>query len=178
MLKNQQPAAASTSGPRQWALAGLVLALALALDLVTKQWVWTSLRPPHGEPLVMWEGVLEFAFAYNRGTAFSIVREIERPWMFLPITLLVLGWVTYTVHRLGHGTLRWWGLGLICAGALGNLHDRLFRVDARGDHGVVDFIVVHYPWGGSWPAFNVADSALVIGTALLLWALRNAEPRT
>lgn len=176
MLKNQQPEFARKTGAREWALAGLVLVLALALDLATKQWAWTSLRPPGG-PLVVWEGVLEFAFAYNRGTAFSIIREIERPWIFLPITLLVLGWVTLTVHRLGRGMLRWWGLGLICAGALGNLHDRLLRVDARGDHGVVDFIVVHYPWGGSWPAFNVADSALVVGTVLLLWALRGAESR-
>lgn len=165
MLKNQQA---------HWLIAGVVFALTLALDLVTKQWVWTNLRPPSGQPWVIWEGVLEFAFAFNRGTAFSVVREVERTWIFLPITVVVLGWVAYTVHGIARGRARSWGLGLVVGGALGNLHDRLFRVDALGDHGVVDFIVVHYPWGGSWPAFNVADSALVVGTLLILWALRSA----
>ena len=65
-------------------------------------------------------------------------------------------------------------LGLVCGGALGNLHDRLFRADEIGRHGVVDFIKVNYPWGGSWPTFNIADSALVVGTILLMWSLSRA----
>jgi signal peptidase II len=168
MLQNQQPLAPA----RSWLIVALVFAATLALDLASKQWVWNNLRPPTGEPLVLWEGVFEFAFAYNRGTAFSLVRQVEHPIVFLPITVLVLGWVGYTVAKIGHGRLRFFALGLVIGGALGNLHDRLFRVDALGDHGVVDFIVVHYPWGGSWPSFNVADSALVVGTILLVWCLR------
>jgi signal peptidase II len=62
---------------------------------------------------------------------------------------------------------------MILAGALGNLHDRFFRADELGRPGVVDFIKVHYPWGGSWPNFNVADALLVVGVALmLLWGTR------
>ncbi|MFV8749877.1 signal peptidase II [Nannocystaceae bacterium ST9] len=167
MLQNQQAAS-----PRPWLLFALVFAATLGLDLASKQWVWTHLRPPAGEPWVVWEGVLELGFAFNRGTAFSVIREVENPLVFLPITALVLAWVGYTVDKIGHGRLRFVGLGLVVGGALGNLHDRMFRVDAFGDHGVVDFIVVHYPWGGSWPSFNLADSALVVGTAILVWALR------
>ncbi len=168
MLKNQQPLSARA----QWARFGLVFAATLALDLATKHWAWTQLRPPSGGPWVIWPGVLEFAFAYNRGTAFSLVREVANPLVFLPITALVLAWVGYTIHKIGSGSVRFIGLGLVVGGALGNLHDRLFRIDALGDHGVVDFIVVHYPWGGSWPSFNLADSALVLGTLILVWALR------
>lgn len=168
MLKNQQEPSTS----RAWLVFALVFAAVLALDLASKHWVWTHLRPPLGAPVVLWDGVLEFAFAYNRGTAFSVIREVDNPLVFLPITALVLGWVIYTVKTIGTGRLRFIALGLVVGGALGNLHDRLFRIDAHGDHGVVDFIVVHYPWGGSWPSFNLADSALVVGTLLLVWALR------
>ena len=82
------------------------------------------------------------------------------------------GWVVFTAWRLGGGRLALAGAGMIVGGALGNLYDRLFRVDELGQHGVVDFIRVNFPWGGSWPNFNVADAVLVVGLLLLLWSLR------
>jgi signal peptidase II len=62
-------------------------------------------------------------------------------------------------------------IGLVSAGALGNLHDRLFRtMEVVGGvrHGVVDFIKIYYWPGKAWPTFNVADIALVVGVGLLL----------
>ena len=53
-------------------------------------------------------------------------------------------------------------LGVIAGGAIGNGLDRVLR------HGVVDFIKVNYPWGGSWPTFNVADALVFVGVAMLL----------
>lgn len=169
MLKNQQR--------RGWILAALTLIAALALDLWTKHMVWTQLRPT-GDSVEVLGTTLELAFAFNRGTAFSVVREVQHPLVFVPITLLVLGLaVTIALRSPGaeRDRLRMLALGLVCGGALGNLHDRLVRVDAAGHHGVVDFIKFNYPWGGSWPSFNVADTVLVIGTGLLMLSLMRAE---
>jgi signal peptidase II len=65
----------------------------------------------------------------------------------------------------GVDRLRMLAVGLACGGALGNLHDRLRRVDFDGHPGVVDFIKVNYPWGGSWPTFNIADALVAGGVA-------------
>jgi signal peptidase II len=169
MLKNQQ------AGLRQLMVWGLVaFALALGLDLWTKHWAWTQLRPT-GETVMVWAPLLELDFVLNRGTAFSVVREVERPWVFVPITMLVLGFSLWLSLRTpGVDRLRVVALGLVSGGALGNLHDRLVRADDFGNHGVVDFIVINYPWGGSWPTFNLADSALVVGAGLLMWSLSRA----
>jgi signal peptidase II len=169
MLKNQQARRGAL------ALLGLVVFLvALGLDLWTKHLVWTHLRPT-GRIIEVLPPTLEFAYTLNRGTAFSVVREVEQPLWFLPITGVVIGLSMFIALRSpGVDRLRIVALGLVCGGALGNLHDRLFRADALGQHGVVDFIKVNYPWGGSWPTFNVADSALVVGTILLMWSLSRA----
>ena len=160
MLKNQQH--------RLWILAGLSAIVCLGLDLWTKHWVWTELRPTNRSVEVI-PPTLELAFAFNRGTAFSVVRVVDHPMVFLPITLLVLGMAAVLALRSpGVDRLRVVALGMVSGGALGNLHDRLFRVDAGGNHGVVDFIQVNYPWGGSWPSFNIADTALVIGVGMFV----------
>lgn len=166
MLKNQQPP------PRAlWVALILSCAGSLALDLWTKQWVWDTLRPT-GKAVIVWDPLLELSFAYNRGSAFGVIPRIDSPLPVLAITLLLIGWVVFTAWRQRAGRLGLVGAGMIAGGALGNLYDRVFRLDQFGQHGVVDFIRVNFPWGGSWPNFNVADAALVIGMALLLWSLR------
>lgn len=171
MLENQQ----GSRNPRLWAVFAVTGATALSLDLWTKQWVWDHLRPT-GRALVLWDPVLELAFAYNRGSAFGLVRQLDYPLVLLALTAGMVAWIVY-VTCASRG--RWLGFvagGLVVGGALGNLHDRLFRFDHLGQRGVVDFIQVNYPWGGSWPSFNVADAALVIGVVLLVWALREPAP--
>lgn len=171
MLKNQQVPAS----PSLWALLALSGAGALALDLGTKQWVWDSLRPT-GRVVVVLDPWLELAFAYNRGSAFGLVPRLDYPFVLLAVTVAMIAWIVLTT-RAPHGTrLRFVAGGLVAGGALGNVYDRLFRVDALGHHGVVDFIKLNYPWGGSWPSFNIADAALVIGVILLVWDLRTRKP--
>lgn len=170
MLKNQQ----ASSRARLWLVFALACAPALALDLGTKQWAWDALRPG-GRAIVVLDPLLELAFAHNQGTSFGVFRHVDYPLMWLAFNLVVIGWVVLTLRLPGAGRLRFAGAGLIVSGALGNLHDRLLRADASGHHGVVDFIKVNYPWGGSWPNFNVADAALVLGVLALAWSLRERE---
>lgn len=166
MLKNQQPS------PRAlWATLILSCAGSLALDLWTKQWAWDTLRAP-GKAVMVWDPALELSFAYNRGSAFGVIPRIDSPVPVLVITTLLIGWVVFTAWKQRAGRWGLAGAGMIAGGALGNLFDRVFRVDELGQHGVVDFIRVNFPWGGSWPNFNVADAVLVVGMALLLWGLR------
>src|SRR5690606_29312569 len=120
MLKNQQHRRAVLLG-----LGLIAFAVALGLDLWTKHWAWTQLRPT-GRVVELLPPTLELDFAHNRGTAFSVVREVERPLWFLPITAVVVGLSMFISLRTpGVDRLRVAALGLVCGGALGNLHDRL-----------------------------------------------------
>lgn len=166
MLKNQQ----APIPPARWALLALVCAGSLAFDQWTKQWAWDHLQPGAGGARLLWDPVLELAFAYNRGSAFGVVREVSHPQILVVIAALLVGWTIFAVRRSGR--LGFLGAGLVAGGALGNLYDRLLRSDGLGRSGVVDFIKVNFPWGGSWPTFNVADAVLVVGAVLLIWGLR------
>jgi signal peptidase II len=141
---------------RAKALAGVVAVAAatVAVDQLTKTWALNALDDG---PIKLAFGV-RLALTFNSGAAFSV--GTGRPALFAIaaiVTLVVLGVV---VARSSLDRLRMVGFGLIMGGALGNVVDRL----ARGHDGnVVDFI--DFGW---WPVFNVADSCLFIGVALLL----------
>lgn len=166
MLKNQQPSPVA----RPWAAFAAAAAAALVLDLWTKQWVWDVLRPG-GRALVVWDPVLELAFTQNYGSAFGVFRRLDYPLAHLAVHLILYAWIVATIRAAGGTRLRFAAAGLIVGGGLGNLYDRLFRGDGLGQRGVVDFIKVNFPWGGSWPSFNIADAALLVGAVLLLWSL-------
>ncbi|MCA9689085.1 MAG: signal peptidase II [Nannocystaceae bacterium] len=145
--------------------------IALGLDLWSKQWAWETLRNPR-EKITVIEKWFYFEFSFNTGSAFGFLEgtSYARP-LFIVITVLTVLYMMNMVRTLP--TRRLYGfvaIGLIIGGALGNLHDRFFRVIERGDdlvHGVVDFILVYYLPHRRWPTFNVADIALVIGVGLL-----------
>jgi signal peptidase II len=109
--------------------------------------------------------VLDIILTYNTGAAFSFLAEASgwQRWLFvllaLAVSAVLLGWLRRLQAR-AQGLLAC-GLSLIAGGALGNMLDRLL-------HGrVVDFIHVHWQHH-YFPAFNVADSAITVGAALLL----------
>jgi signal peptidase II len=150
----------------------VVLAATLALDLGTKAWAWNNLR--RAKPIMVIDPLLEFSFSFNLGAAFGFLNDASwSRFFFIAVTLLALAymaWLAYTLPtRRAYGFV---AVGLIAAGAAGNLHDRLVRANDGGFYGVVDFIKVNYPWGGSWPTFNVADALLLIGVLTLLVFLR------
>lgn len=158
-------------------LVGVVFAIVLALDLWTKAWAWENLK--NKPPVELIEHVFYLKFGFNTGSAFSFLRDVS--WarhFFIAVTFLALGYMGWLAMKMP--TDRRYGflaVGLIGAGAAGNLHDRLFRTNEEWingqwveRYGVIDFLQFFWNWEEQkyWPIFNVADSALVCGVALLL----------
>jgi signal peptidase II len=134
-----------------------VAAVVYLVDRVTKVLAETHLegRPP----VELIPGVLQLRFTTNPGGAFGLFGNLSL--LFVVFSVVVIGVVILASRNLP-GRLSAVALGLILGGAVGNLTDRLIRSDGfRGE--VVDFIDFHV-----WPVFNAADSAIVIGAALLL----------
>jgi signal peptidase II len=108
------------------------------------------------------------ALVYNRGAAFSILSDAAG-WqraLFIAIAVVASVWIVFLLRKYPHRRLFALALSLVLAGAVGNAIDRIV-VGA-----VIDFLDFH-AHGYHWPAFNVADSAITCGAALLIWdALR------
>ncbi len=98
---------------------------------------------------------------FNTGVSFSMLNTWPY-WQLLLLALSILVFIVYTYIRSTHD-LEKKGLSLIFAGALSNMIDRLHL------KGVVDFLDFHL-LGYHWPAFNIADSAIVCGCGLLLFS--------
>jgi signal peptidase II len=155
---------------RRWGLLFVGLTCSLVVDLATKAWAWNVLRDEPGQSIMLLAPTLELAFAQNTGAAFSFLAGVSWARAFFVLTAIALSsFLVFVAWRLP--TIDWkgfLGVGLLLGGALGNVHDRLFRANDFGVYGVVDFIKINYPWGGSWPTFNVADIAILVGMVLLV----------
>lgn len=151
---------------------GLLIAAALiVLDQATKELAERVLTPGRFVPL-LGDGV-GWQLIYNPGGAFGLPAP---SWLFLGVTVIVTVIVIRTLPR-APTLLQASAYGLLLAGAIGNVLDRLFRAGdpdgwAFGSGYVVDFVA----WG-SFPRFNVADSAITVGFVLLLGALWQEERR-
>jgi signal peptidase II len=132
--------------------------LVVVLDQVTKQLIELNFTLYESLQLLPF---LNLTLVYNEGAAFSFLSDQGgwQRWLFVVLALVVTLVLVNWVRRLGRGE-RWIAvaLSLIIGGAVGNLIDRLLF-----GH-VIDFIDL----AGYWPAFNVADSAIFIGVALML----------
>ena len=155
------PAAPLPLAQSGWRWLPLAL-LVIVLDQLAKAWV---VQHFHLFERVHLLPVLDIILTYNTGAAFSFLADAAgwQRWVFvvlaLTVSIVLIGWMR-RLRASSHGLLAC-GLSLIVGGALGNLIDRL--LPGR----VVDFVHAH--WGEHYfPAFNVADSAITIGAALLL----------
>ncbi|HIF96812.1 MAG: signal peptidase II [Myxococcales bacterium] len=148
----------------KYRLFGLVFLIGLVLDQLTKLSIVERFR--YGERLVVIPGIFDLTHVRNPGGAFSLFADGPFEWrmtFFVGATALAI--VLLLVFLTRHEREDWLtpvALGFVMAGAVGNLIDRI----AYGE--VIDFIDVHL-WGGyTWPTFNLADSAIVLGVSLLL----------
>jgi signal peptidase II len=154
------------NAPLFWAVViGVVF-----IDVVTKAIAVYALVPQRIPRQVIGE-YLRFTLVYNPGAAFGLHLGDYSRWIF---TILTIG-ALYILARLYRTTRpddwpRTLALGLVCAGAIGNLIDRL-----RSPLGVVDFIDIGLGPDLRWWTFNVADMAVSTGAFMLAWVLWGEE---
>lgn len=138
-------------------------------DLRSKAWAEDTLGELPGHTMRVIEPWLDFTLSYNRGTAFSVIGDLGGARIVIGVlSFAVVLFLLVLALRKESGRFEAIAFGTIAAGALGNAFDRLFREAPGGGTGVVDFIRVSYPWGGSWPTFNIADALVAIGVGLLI----------
>jgi signal peptidase II len=136
--------------------AGIVV-----LDQLTKHAISVSLEP---RGMVEVTSFFNLVLAYNRGAAFSFLAGASG-WQrefFIALALAASVWIVWLMRRYPDQHLFCMALALVLGGAVGNAIDRIVL------GAVVDFLDFH-AFGYHWPAFNVADSAITCGAALLIW---------
>jgi len=138
-----------------WAVAAVVA----AADLWTKHLIFQRLPRLDSEPIVIVEGFLRIVHSENRGGVFGLAQGST---MWLVFGVIASALVIWFAHRKENKTvLLQIALGLIMAGAIGNVFDRVVIGYVR------DFVDVCYWPGKHWPAFNVADSGICVGAVYL-----------
>lgn len=135
--------------------------LAVFLDQASKLAIDSSMQLYQSIPLIPY---FNLTYVHNTGAAFSFLSEAGgwQRWFFAALALVISAVLSVWLARLQkQETLLALALSLVLGGAVGNLIDRL----AYGY--VIDFLDVYYnSW--HWPAFNIADSAITLGVALML----------
>ena len=137
-----------------WLAAGVI-----AADQISKAAILATLREGDGRAVTEFFSLI---LTYNTGAAFSFLATASgwQRWLLAGIAIIATIVIVVLLRR-GGSALYSTGLALILGGALGNLYDRLVLGK------VVDFLLFHYDrW--AYPAFNVADSAITVGAALII----------
>lgn len=136
-------------------------AVAVLLDQVTKLLVFRTVLEHESERVIL--PVFSLVKRYNTGISFSFLATDHAygPWIFAALAAVIafglLIWLSQTAERLPAV-----GLALVVGGAIGNVIDRV------REGAVMDFLLFH--WHDlAWPAFNLADSFITVGVALLIF---------
>ena len=145
--------------PRAMRWFGLA-ALVVLLDYLSKIAVLGSFAPGESRAVAPF---FNLVLVFNKGAAFSFLAAAQgwQTLLFAAIAVVASVVVSLLILKNENKKIFCGGLALILGGALGNLYDRL----AYGH--VVDFLDFHAA-GWHWPAFNVADSAITLGAAILI----------
>ena len=137
-----------------------ISAIIVALDLFTKHLIQQAFQLGDFKTITTY---FDLVRAHNTGAAFSFLADAGgwQKWFFTIVSLIAIVVLIYLIKKHASNKLFCLGAALVLGGAIGNVYDRLtlgYVVDFLSFH-----IDAHY-----WPAFNVADSAIVVGVGLLL----------
>ncbi len=149
--------------PIPWAILSLAV---LVTDRLTKTLVERLTIAGWHRSVI--PGFFDLVHTRNPGIAFGLLADSRLPWVRVAliglslVAAVAMAWLLVAGRAGGQRSRA--GIALILGGAAGNLFDRLL------DGGVVDFLLFYFR-SFEWPAFNVADAAIVIGAALVLLEL-------
>ena len=138
-----------------------IAVVTLLLDQLSKWSALSNLQLGVPEPVLPF---MNWLLLFNPGAAFSFLAQSSgwQRWFFTVLGLAASAYIVWLLRKSLGDKMLCWALSLILGGALGNVLDRIMY------GAVVDFIDLHYAnW--HWPAFNIADSAICIGAALIIW---------
>jgi signal peptidase II len=156
-LMSSEVLATKNSTMKLWYL--FIAALVMLFDQFTKYWVSVKLR--EGDEIDVIRGFFKFSYTENPGIAFGMLNNGNVKWLLVTISVVAILVVVYYMRRTpASNTLLLWSLALLAAGICGNLIDRV-RLGR-----VIDFILLYYK-DYQWPVFNIADTAITIGAALM-----------
>jgi signal peptidase II len=139
----------------------MISVIVMLLDQATKYAITASFQYNESKVILPF---FNLVLAHNTGAAFSFLAGASG-WQrefFIGVSVLISAVLLWMLKGNHTNRILATALSLVLGGAFGNLVDRVA-------HGyVVDFIQLH-AMGYAWPAFNVADSAICVGAALLIW---------
>jgi signal peptidase II len=158
---------------RYYSLSTICLIILIS-DQATKLYVDTNFRLHETVPVI--RGFFHLTYVRNKGAAFGILADnaVRIPFLISVSIIAMLGILWYIKRIRADQKLALFSLSLIFSGAFGNLIDRI----RLGE--VIDFLDVFWQ-RHHWPAFNLADSAITIGVALLfieMWREDRNNPTT
>lgn len=134
----------------------VMMILIIAFDQLTKYLAKSALYPDKVKDFI--KGFLEFRYAENTGVAFSMFSGGR--WFFIALTTIVaIGMLVYMFTKAQKNLWLYWTLGVLAAGAIGNLIDRIYLGY------VIDFI---NPTFVNFAVFNIADCAVTLGAVSLV----------
>ena len=138
-----------------------IAALVIVLDHLSKWWISSTMDLQQTIPIWSFFSIVR---VHNYGAAFSFLADAGgwQRWFFIAVGAVATVVIIQLLRKHTHEPRMAWALALVLGGALGNVIDRVMLGY------VVDFLYFHYQ-GFAWPAFNVADSAISVGAAILIW---------
>lgn len=139
----------------------LLAAFVVLLDQGSKELALSLLA---GAPVPVLDPCFELRLVHNPGAAWGMLAG--RRFVLAGVSAAMLALLAWNRRDLCATRLSRFASGLLAGGIVGNLVDRVFRAGGR----VVDFLHVHWRDAWDFPTFNVADSAITVGVALLLLA--------
>jgi len=142
----------------------IIAPVVLFFDQLSKFIVISNLSLNQSIPLI--KGIFHLTLVYNRGAAFGILKNQLPLFIFTSLTAIILIYLNYKKNKEKESFCYNLSLGLILAGALGNLIDRIFLGY------VIDFLDFRI-----WPVFNIADSAITVGAFLLAYSMLKTKQK-